>query len=158
MRPNDHFCRRKKGCGIFGNIYTGGDGNLKNQLGVVARHGGLRSETTAIDSVRRVCLGDVGGGVFVVHHLRHAVLADTGRRCQDSAADRRARVEVWASWRENFIARGVSDPQGQVYVAPLTHKAYRFGPSDPLMPAGRVRVSVSFGAGRTQTIALVPAM
>src|ERR1700730_6940378 len=70
-----------------------------------------------------------------------------------------ARAEVWATQRVDLGARGASDPQGEVFIAPLTHEAHRYG---PYAPAGRVRVwasgyleteaSVSFGAGRTPTI------
>jgi hypothetical protein len=44
-----------------------------------------------------------------------------------------ARVEVWGTKRENLIARGATDPQGQVFVAP-SHRTYAFGPYDSYRP------------------------
>jgi hypothetical protein len=125
---------------------------------------GLRSEITGIKSAGRLGIGDCRDGVFVGSGLRHAIPADSDRRCQPIGS---ARVEVWVVRREDLIARGATDSRGQVFVAPLTHKAYRFGPCDTCPPAGRITVAangylpveaaVSSGAGRTPTIALVPA-
>ncbi len=106
--------------------------------------------------------GCSSGLIYDTPYLRTQIVDAQTRQPIESA-----RIEVWAVRREDVVARGATDSQGQVFVAPLTHKAYRFGPYDTYPPPGRVRVSasgylvteaaVSFGAGRTPTIALVPA-